>query len=196
MRSNLCLATFVVLVLSLTAAAQTDGRGSSRESLRGIGKVALVIEGVGTYTRPVGSQADTPTEAQVKEGVEEQLRRAGIPLSEPASGKQGGATPALHLHLMASKDEKGFNHYVLRLWLTQEVVLPRATPVKVVATTWDSNSMGHGAGYQFFESSICEQVHNFIEAYKAANSGSAASTDPALLPPARYSGPCPLANRR
>ena len=196
MRRNLCLASFVILFLSLSASAQAGGRGSTSESLRGIEKIALVVERVETFTRPVNSQADTPTKDQVRAGVEEQLRVAGIKLAEPAAGKQGAPTPTLHLSLMAHKDEKGYNHYALRLWLTQEVTLSRASPFKVVASTWESAAVAYGAGHQIFERAICERVHDFIVDYKFANSGSAEPPASALLPPGRYNGPCPLAKQR
>jgi hypothetical protein len=197
MRSRPCLATFVVLALSLAAQAQAGHRGSSTESLRGIGKVALVIESVETFSRPVDTEADTPSRAQVKAGVEEQLRDGGIQLTEPAAaGGRGEPTPTLHLYLMARKDEKGFNNYVLRLWFTQEVTLPRATPVKVVASTWENTVLSYGAGHMLFERAICGQVHEFIEAYKAANSGSPVSPRSGLIPPMSYNGPCPLERRR
>lgn len=196
MRDSIRPMIVVMLLLSPTANAQVGAQGDFNKSLRGIKNVAVVIEDVNTFTWAVGTEPDTPAQAKVKAGVEEQLRGAGIQVSGVEDRGRRGAAPTLHLRLLAQKDAAGFNYYALRLWLTEEVTLARARPVRVVATTWDYSMAGSGMGSQLFEREICEGVNVFVTAYKAANSAKTAPGQPMLFPPDQYSGPCPLVKQQ
>ena len=167
MKARAILTVLALLILPLIDAAgtQTGPRAAPDESLRGLAGVAVVIGEVGTHMHPVGAKADTPSPAQVRAQAEGQLRRAGIPVLD-----RGGAVgPALHISLVARKDDKGFNHYFVRVWLTQEVILPREPGSKVIATTWETGGAGYGAGFALFERAVCRSVAGFVRAYNEAN---------------------------
>ncbi|HSA86631.1 MAG TPA: hypothetical protein VLE46_10640 [Nitrospira sp.] len=135
MRSILQLIA-VTLVLANIAVAQALDVGS-RESLKGISGVGIVVEDIGPE-----ASADGLAQDAIRAAVELILRSKGIRVLTNAERTRVGSAPYLYININTLKEELGLYAYAVNVDLKQVVALLSRKGVQAWGATWSASVVG------------------------------------------------------
>ncbi len=141
----------------------TFGRTLQRESLYGLEKVGVVVEGLGQVIEKEGLLT-----SRLQTDVEEELNRAGIPVL-PRS-EVGLADPLLYINVNIHKLDELF-FYSIHVELHQLVILARDPSIEMLAPTWNVGSVGSVGSANLYQirGAVKEYIREFISDYKATS---------------------------
>ena len=152
---------FILLITTGTAVSRASDDEYTRESLKGLKGVRVVIENIDPEVERAGL-----TKASIRTDVELKLRLAGIPvLSEKTYG------PFLYVQTAVFPSRSGYWPFCIIVALHQDVILARDRSIFVPANSWDVTYVGLvGKGSaRKVRDEIKDMVDDFINAYLSVN---------------------------
>ncbi len=126
----------VTLVVANIAVAQALDAGS-RESLRGISGVGIVVEDIGPE-----ASADGLSQDAIRAAAELILRSKGIRVLTNIERTHVGSAPYLYININTLKEELGLYAYAVNVDLKQVVVLLSIKGVRAWGATWSASVVG------------------------------------------------------
>jgi len=139
----------------------------SRQTLKGIAGVYVLVEGLGP-----DEEQDGLSENRIRADVELKLSMTGIKVLTREESFNAPGKPYLYVNLNAMKIS-GISNYVysVRIELNQDVWLDRDPKVRVSAVTWDVGNVGTVGTSRIdtIRDKIAYLVDMFINAWLAAN---------------------------
>jgi hypothetical protein len=160
--------TFTVLGLielrSLTPFFAQDDE-SSRQTLRGLQGVYVVIESVNPKIKGDGLTADG-----LRADMQLKLQRAGIEVLSEAENQTTPGRPYMYVNVNILK-YRYFPAYIynIRVEVVQDVYLVRLVDVRTGGVTWSINTAGIAPQLRDIRTSIEKLVDYFIETYSSVN---------------------------
>jgi hypothetical protein len=154
----------IVLVLGNIGGADAGDSGS-RESLRGIFGLGLVIEEVSP-----DAAADGLSQETIRSTIEQALRTKGIRLLTERA--RSGSTPYLYVNVNTLKEELGLYAYTVTVDLKQLVGLLAMKNKKTWGTTWSASVIGmvrHENLNQIIADGLEPLIKDFVDDYLAVN---------------------------
>ena len=137
----------------------------SRESLRGIIGLGLVIEEVSP-----DASTDGLSHESIRSTVEQALRSKGIRLLTDRT--RSGSSPYLYINVNTLKEELGLYAYTVTVDLKQLVGLPSMKNKKTWGTTWSASVIGmvrQENVNQIIADAVEPLVKDFVDDFLAAN---------------------------
>jgi hypothetical protein len=163
LRASCCLVALVVLILFCGNAYPIDDE-HSRDSLRGLTGIALVVE---PPTKQVGQ--DGLSLPFIRASAEVKLRGEGIPVLSIEEVPQWLTAPLLYINANIVKLGIGDYVYNVVVEFRQEVTLVRSPGVKCTAATWSTACVGRTTRPSDILNTVREGVAKFITAYLSVN---------------------------
>jgi hypothetical protein len=160
----------VVLLLAATAATAQGDNESSRETLRGLKEVEVLIESLTPE-----AEANGLDKSAIQTDVELTLRQAGIKVLTGAKALAAPGAPALYVRVSTfrRKTEPGFYSFSMEVRLEQSVRLERDPRMRaLLAATWSSSgyigTVG-SANLKELRNSLKDEMNQFINAWLSVN---------------------------
>jgi hypothetical protein len=162
-RASCCLVALVVLILFCGNGYPIDDE-HSRDSLRGLTGIALVVE---PPTKQV--ERDGLTLPFIRASAEVKLRTEGIPVLSIEEVPQWLTAPLLYINANVVKLGVGDYVYNVLVEFRQEVILVRSPSVKCTAGTWSTACVGRTTRPSDILNTVREGIAKFITAYLSVN---------------------------
>jgi hypothetical protein len=137
------------------------GAGGDSDSLRGLDRIAVVVEDLHAEAENAGL-----SRAQLQTAVELRLRLAGIKVVDESEGIAKGY-PFLYAQI-----NNGERFYSIHVAFEQSVFLQRNTDIRCMAVTWTTESAGSSSPPRMAETvrkAVADHVDEFINAYLSVN---------------------------
>jgi hypothetical protein len=135
MRSVLQLIAITLVVANIAVAQALDA--GSRESLRGISGVGIVVEDIGPEVSADGLSQDA-----IREAAELILRSKGIRVLTNVERTRVRSAPYLYININTLKEELGLYAYAVNVDLKQVVALLSMNGVRAWGATWSASVVG------------------------------------------------------
>lgn len=135
MRSVLQLIAITLVVANIAVAQALDV--GSRESLRGISGVGIVVEDIGPEVSADGLSQDA-----IREAAELILRSKGIRVLTNVERTRVRSAPYLYININTLKEELGLYAYAVNVDLKQVVALLSMNGVRAWGATWSASVVG------------------------------------------------------
>jgi len=158
--------TLVVLLFSISSAAHAIDSGYSRQSLKGIRGLHVLVEDLTEPTRETGFRKQ-----KIEKDVETKLRVAGIRSLTQDQHLRVEGQPYLYVAVSALQNPSADNLivYYFNVELIQNVLLERDSTVLVDAPTWSINRIGATHRTKQVKDELKDFVDRFISAYLSVN---------------------------
>lgn len=156
----------VVLVLGNIEVVQALDAGS-RESLRGISGVAVVVEDIGSDASTDGLSQDA-----IRAATELILRSKGIRVLTNVERTRLGSAPYLYINVNTLKEELGLYAYAVSVDLKQVVGLLSIKKAQAWGATWSASvvgSVGEANLHQIIADGVEPLVKDFANDFVLAN---------------------------
>jgi len=143
----------------MVASEMYVGNSEKRESLYGLERVCLVVEGL----NPVIEKNGLLT-SRLQTDVEEELSKAGIPVLPK---ERWPTVPVLYVNVSAHKSDELF-FYSISVELHQLVTLARDPAIEIQAPTWNVGSVGSVGSANLYQirGGVKKYIEEFISDYK------------------------------
>ena len=135
MRSVLQLIAVTLVVANIAVAQALDA--GSRESLRGISGVGIVVEDIGPEVSADGLSQDA-----IRAAAELILRSKGIRVLTNVERTRVNSAPYLYININTLKEELGLYAYAVNVDLKQVVALLSMNGVRAWGATWSASVVG------------------------------------------------------
>jgi hypothetical protein len=135
MRPVLQLIAVTLVVANIAEAHALDA--GSRESLKGISGVGIVVEDIGPE-----ASADGLSQDAIRAAAELILRSKGIRVLTNVEGTRVGSAPYLYININTLKEELGLYAYAVNVDLKQVVALLSMKGVRAWGATWSASVVG------------------------------------------------------
>jgi hypothetical protein len=162
-RASCCLVALVVLILFCGNGYPIDDE-HSRDSLRGLTGIALVVE---PPTKQV--ERDGLTVPFIRASAEVKLRGEGIPVLSIEEVPKWLTAPLLYINANVVKLGVGDYVYNVLVEFRQEVTLVRSPIVTCPAATWSTACVGRTTELRDVLKTVQEGVAKFTTAYLSVN---------------------------
>ncbi len=156
----------VALVLGNMEVVQALDAGS-RESLRGISGVAVVIEDIGS-----DASADGLSQDAIRAAAELILRSKGIRVFTSVERTRLGSAPYLYINVNTLKEELGLYAYAVNVDLKQVVGLLSKKGTQAWGATWSASVVGAVGGanlQQIIADGVEPLIKDFANDFLLAN---------------------------
>jgi len=171
MRWPINLVLLACVVASNAVAQQSDvlaeQRQKDRVMVRGLPGVYVLIESIDQ-----NAQADGLTGDALRTSVELELRRLGVPVLSSIDWEKVKGHPVLYINVNTLKRPSELYVFSIQVSLQEEVTLVRRPTERVLATIWDTQSVGSvgSARLRTLRDFVTEKVQIFANLYLSANS--------------------------
>jgi hypothetical protein len=161
--------TFLSLGFLHTALFAVDNP-ATRSSLEGLKGVYLEVPPL-----PAGAERLGLSGRGIYQDMRRKLERAGVPLlsdSEYSRLRQSERYPLTRLEILVTAydiEELELVIYYIVVQTRQAMFLARKPVVKLMATTWSREEVGHGVDASIVRDKISSLVDDFIDAYFSVN---------------------------
>lgn len=139
----------------------------SRESLRGISGVEVVVEDIGSH-----ASTDGLSQEAIRTATELILRSRGIRVLSNVERTRLGAAPYLYVNVNTLKEELGLYVYAVNVDLKQVVGLLSIKNTRAWGTTWSASvvgAVGEGSVRQIIADAVEPLVKDFAEDFLLVN---------------------------
>ncbi len=166
--AHVLLASVLVLT-GLSSPAHAIDSEFSRQSLKGIKALHVLVEDLTRPTRQTGF-----TKEKIARDVETRLRLAGIRTLTQDQHLRVKGQPYLYVAVSALHNPSADNLIVFyfNIELVQNVLLERNTGILVDAPTWSINKIGATHRIKQVKDELKDFIDRFISAYQTANPAS------------------------
>ena len=157
---------FAFVAFGMPTAVYAIDSEYSRESLKGIRGLYVLVEDLTQSTREAGFRKDS-----ILKDVQMKLRLAGIQCLSQDQHLMVKGQPYLYVALSALRDAAAGNLvvYYLNIELIQNVLLERNSSVLVDAPTWSINKIGTTNRVKQVRNELKDFLDRFASAYHTAN---------------------------
>ena len=155
----------VASALTVKAAYGIDNE-YSRQSLKGIGRLHVLIEDLTPSTRKAGFRKD-----HILKDTERKLRLAGIQSLTQNQNLMVKGQPYLYIALSAQQNASANNLivYYMKVELVQNVLLERDPDILADASTWSIDKIGATHRIRQVRDELNDYIDTFLEAYGSVN---------------------------
>jgi len=164
-RTDILAGLVLAILMSATAAHGIDSE-YSRQSLKNIKAVHVLVEDLTESTRNAGFRKQN-----ILKTTQRKLRLAGIHYLTQNQYLRVNGQPYLHVALSALHDRSAGNLivYYLKLELVQNVLLERDVAILVDAPTWSIDKIGATYRIKQVQDELNDAIDRFVDAHRLAN---------------------------